>query len=324
MQEIVKNTVQQIEKEFKIDNLYKLEKNKNIFCSHINSVVNIGLAELGHIETVKKNLKKLTKSKLYSKSDGLFYREINDNSEILNSNLNTCKNSLVALALIAGKENLLAKRIVESLYKSSLFDKNLGLFYMEVNLKNNSVNSSIITHSNLLFAIALLKLQRIEEANQIICKLEQLSFDKNNNLFASTDCKPEFKKNEMDFFSDDQALAIIAYNLIGEKRKAENLLNQTLNSPLYDKKTGLFNRNFNRQKINKTKTSYKNGLMGIALGAMGYKEELTKLQKSIIELLYNKQESLFNFSDSDTTKIPDNSILALLAINFYNLRHIIF
>jgi len=64
--------------------------------------------------------------------------------------------------------------------------------------------------------------------------------------------------------------------------------------------------------------------MGIALGMMGCGDELNKLNNSMLELLYDKKESLFNSSESDITKIPDNSMLALLAIDFHNLKHVIF
>ena len=64
--------------------------------------------------------------------------------------------------------------------------------------------------------------------------------------------------------------------------------------------------------------------MGIALGMMGYEKELDKLNNSMINMLYDKNESLFNFSDSDLTKVPDNSFLALLSIGFKDLKHKLF
>jgi len=300
--------------------------------------VNIGLVEFGYAERAHKNFDEIIQSKLFSQEHNLFYREIDSNNIIINDYFNTCKNALAILALIAVNNKFLAEKVVNALYDSPLFNKKIELFAREFNLKNKTIKPLIITQSNLWLALALIKLQQTNKAKKIIRELEKLNFDSEINLFISQDCERKVEisiaDNDYDvqttpdenkkYFSDDQALAIIVYKFLNEEEKAKRLSESVINSELYDNKTGLFNRNFDKTETNKTKTSYKNGLMGIALGMMGYEKELDKLNNSMINMLYDKNESLFNFSDSDLTKVPDNSFLALLSIGFKDLKHKLF
>lgn len=331
--EIIRDTIKKIENDFKVGGLYKNTKDKNIFCIHINSIVNIGLSELGYNDLVLENIEKIIESPLFSKKDKLFYREINEKGEVINSNFNTCKNALAVLSLIACNKKSTAKKIVEALYKSSLFNNKNNLFYREFNSINKFLNPLIVVQTNLWMVIALAKLEKFSEAQKIIKALEHSNFNKEENLFFSLDCETELetltqkihiKEETKNYFSDDQGLAVIAYKLLKEESKAKNLLEKVLNSNLYDKQTGLFNRSFNSKKIDKTKTSYKNGILGVVLGMMKYEKELDILQESVMKIFYDPKEFLFNFSEKDFTKIPDNSILSLLATNFGKLRHIIF
>ena len=338
MQEIIENTIEKLEKTLNVDGLYKYSKTENVFCIHINSIVNIGLAEFGYGEIASKQFKKIIESNLYSKKDNLFYREINDKNEIVNNYFNTCKNALAVLALIMVGNKFLAEKIVNALYGSPLFNKKVGLFAREFNLKNKTIKPLIITQSNLWLALALIKLQQIDKAQIIMQELEKLNFDSEINLFISQDCERKVEINIVDddynvqttpdenkkYFSDDQALAIIGYKLLNEEEKAKRLLKSVIRSKLYDNETGLFNRDFDSVRTNETKTSYKNGLMGMALGIMGCEKELEKLNNSMINMLYDKNELLFNFSNLDLTKVPDNSILALLSIGFKDLKHKLF
>jgi len=338
MLEIIDKTVQQIETDLGSNGLYKYSQSKDIFCIHINSIVNIGLVEFGYKERACKNFEKIIQSKLFSQEHNLFYREIDRDNIIVNNYFNTCKNVLAVLALIAIDNKFLAEKIINALYDSPLFNKKVELFAREFNWKNKTIKPLIITQSNLWLALALIKLQQTDRAQKIIRELEKLNFDLETNLFVSQDCERKVEINIADndydiqttskenkkYFPDDQALAIIVYKLLNEEEKAKQLLGATINSKLYDSERGLFNRDFDQVETNKTKTSYKNGLMGIALGMMGYEKELNKLNNSMINMLYDKNELLFNFSDLDLTKIPDNSILALLSIGFKDLEHKLF
>ncbi len=333
MREMTQCVIRRIENDFKVNGLYKFQK-QDTFCVHVNSIVNIGLSELGYEETVSGNLDKMLKSKLFAKDTNLFYKEINQKDEITNHQFNTCKNALASLALIANGNKVLAEQIIDFLYNSPLFVEEVGLFCREFDSKSKNINPLLITQTNLWVVIALSKLQKTDEAKKLISSLEELNFDQKNKLFVSQDCERKILNDDYDkccihdkdknYFPDDQALAVIAYNLLEQKRKAADLLKCVFNSKLYDHKTGLFNRSFNNKKTDTTKTSYKNGLMGIALGVAEYNSELRKLNDSMVELLYDEDESLFNFSNMDTNKIPDTSILALLSIEFNNLKHLVF
>jgi hypothetical protein len=338
MLKITDKTFQQIETDLSFNGLYKYSQTKDIFCIHINSIVNIGLVEFGYTEKAHKNFDEIIQSRLFSRENNLFYREIDNNNIIINDYFNTCKNALAILALTAVDNKFLAEKVVNALYNSPLFNKKIELFAREFNLKNKTIKPLIITQSNLWLALALIKLQQTNNAQKIIRDLEKLNFDSETNLFVSQDCERKVEINIADndydvqttpkenkkYFPDDQALAIIVYKLLNEDEKAKQLLDSVIKSKLYDNETGLFNRDFDQAEINKTKTSYKNGLMGIALRMMGYEKELNKLNNNMINMLYDKSESLFNFSDTDSTKIPDNSVLALLSVGFNDLKHKLF
>lgn len=314
MPDIVKNTLKKIEDNFKVGGLYRYSINKNVFCIHINSIVNICLSELGYTAVASKNLDQVIRSKLFSEKDNLFFREINDKNEITIFTFNVCKNALAVLSLIADNKIELAKKIIDSLYKSPLFDKTTGLFYREMHSVSKEINSLILSQTNLWMVIALSKLHYTTNASQLMESIEKNLFDRSTGMSFSQDCEDAHTTAKI-FFSDDQGLAAIAYDCIGQQNKAKSVLEKILNSDLYDKKSGMFNRDISLDNVvNYTKNTYKNSLLCIALNRLGFRNECKKVQDGLMSLLFDKDLSLFHFSDVDTTKIPDNSTLALLAL----------
>jgi len=332
MKEITKQTLRSIRRGFYFKGLYKTNNNTNFVCPHVNALVNIGLVEFGYLQEAIDNIEALLKSSLYDKKHRLFYREANADGEITNFNFNACKNALMALALYATGKKENANEIIDVMFNSLLFDKKKGLFFREYN--NNKINSLIITQTNLWIAIALSKLNRITEAKQLVANLANLNLDNISNMFFSHDREDDTLKYRDDttnisgktkyIFADDQALAVIAYSLIGENKRAKEIINNLLSSDLYDSSTGLFNRSLENGTVLDIKSTYKNSICGIALGMIGNNEYLKKLQMGLEKYLYDKNLKLFNMSSSDNLKIPDNSMLALLAMEYDKLRHIIF
>ncbi|KKQ86581.1 MAG: hypothetical protein UT11_C0067G0008 [Berkelbacteria bacterium GW2011_GWA2_38_9] len=308
-------TIKSLYQNFYQDGFFKFEPDKPTFCIHINSLVNLGLSELGQTKKARDNMTNILKSPLYNSKLHLFYREINDKGQVTNNKINTCKNAVAALALYSVGIVNRANDVIDALFASPLFDKKSGLFFREYNSETNQVNHLIITQTNLWLVIVLVKLGQIDQAKRIMNSLEQIAFNRDYQLFNSEDCNYDEKKAHYNsLFSDDQALAIIAYKLLNRDDKAQKLARDLIESDLYDHQTGLFNRDITSGKVNDVKTSYKNALAGIALGLTEYQLELKMLQRSLTVNLYDMKSKLFNSSDKDQTKIPDNSMLALSAL----------
>lgn len=332
MEKITEQTLRVLREKYTIGGLYKTTENDTSICPHINALVNIGLAELGFAEEAANNIALLLKSGLYDSKHKLFYREMSAEGEVTNSNFNACKNALMALAFYAVgmKEN--ANKTLDAMFNSPLFDTGKELFFREYN--GNKINSLIITQTNLWSAITLLKLGRNAEVKRLVANLSNLNLDGDSGMFFSHDCESGALKYRDDtvhiggegrhIFADDQALAIIAYSLLGEDEKSEKLMDSLLKSGLYDSSTGLFNRSMENGNVINVKSTYKNSLCGIALGMLGRAEQLRKLQTGMEKYLYDENSGLFNMSQTDNLKVPDNCMLALMAMEYDNLKHKVF
>lgn len=329
--DIVVRTLESIEKDFYVRGLYRLKPNEDLFCIHVNGIVNVGLAEFSD-KKISINIDNVLASNLFSRSENLFIREINGRNEITIFTFNVCKNALAVLSLIADNRIELAKNVISTLYNSPLFNKESGLFYREMNSITKKINGLILSQTNLWIVIALSKLQDIEKATQLMKSIEKSLFDQDVGMFFSQDCElasmeignTSVGSASKTFFSDDQALAAIAYDCIGLQDRGRVVLEKTLHSGLYDQKIGMFNRNISPGNVDLAKTTYKNSLLCIALSKLGFKDESRKVQDGLINILFDKNKSLFNFSDIDSTKIPDNSMLALIALSEDQIKHIIF
>jgi hypothetical protein len=310
MKKIAKQTLQEIKLRFKTEKGYVLTGENPIFCPQVNGLTNICLAMLGFSEEAKKNCLSFLRSPSFNAKIGLFHKEVNLEGKIIAPDFNSCKNAVFALALALNGFNKEAEEIMTNLGKSSVFIKEKGLFGKEFNPETGEVNSLVITQSNLWAALAFSSLGRIKEARQIMKSLEEARFDSDCKLFASIDCSNGKSK----IFVDDQALAILTHLKIGEEQKAKDLAKAVLNSPLRDTKSGLFNSSFSDNDVDTTKSTYKNSLMTFALKALGCSKELRRVQQGLVGDLHDSEEKLFNQSDKDETKIPDNSALAVAAL----------
>lgn len=316
MTSIVKRTIESINHSFKTKQGFILCEENPIYCPQVNGLVNLCLSKLGFPEQAKDNLARFLASPSYNPTTGLFHREVDKEGRPIVPSYNTCKNSIMALALSENGFHAEAEKILESLKTIPLYLQNQGLFAREYGPETKKLNPLVVTQSNLWAALAYSSIGKAREANQLIQKLEQARYDPNQKLFISQDCSdtshPAF------FFLDDQALAILAYQHLKEPQKAQALLTSVLQSPLYDPHTGLFNSRFSETIVDNTKSTYKNSLMAIALNALNYKNELSAIQTGLLRILYDPMDSLFRQSTKDQTKIPDNSALALLAMECNN------
>lgn len=319
MKSILSSVFVSVERIFKIGGLYSTTSEEKLFCLHVNGLINVCLAELGLIRVAKTNIRVLLSSPLYDPNKGLFYGEMKDKEKLKSVYFNACKNSIMALALFSAGYIDYAKRILNSLKASPLYDIESGLFKKEYNPFTNQVNPLFLTQTNLWVALALIQVGKKNEAENILNSLEKCKLNSERGLFFSQDCR--FPDSKPAFYIDDQALAILAYLNLGKRDSAKKLIQSVFNSPLYDQETGLFNSSFSEDSVNRAKSTYKNSLMGFALGRLDLSKQLSRLQKKIIALLYDPDSELFKKSTNDETKIPDNSILAITAINFNNLKN---
>jgi len=321
MQRITEQTLQEIEKRFKTERGYILSSDSPIYCPQVNGLTNICLSELGLSNKSRENSQKFLESASYNHTKGLFYREVDLEGRVVVPAFNTCKNSIFALSLAANRLNEEAEKIMDSL-KLPLYLKEQGLFGREYNPETNEANPLIITQSNLWAALAYIKVGRLKEAKDLIKNLENKRYSQDCRLFDSQDCRGDSYQKR--FFLDDQALGVLTYLEIGQEKKAKKLMQAILNSPLYDAKSDLFNSSFLDLDIDRTKSTYKNSLMAFALGRLGYNKQLKRIQVGLVRELYNPNERLFDQTTRDKTKVPDNSTLALVAIEYDNLKHKIF
>ncbi len=317
MKQITKQTLEEIERKFKTNNGYVLSNENLIYCPQVNGLVNICLNELGFLQEAKNNCQGFLDSSSHDKVSGLFWREVDLKGNIKVPKINTCKNSIFALALSQCEFSDAANEIMDSLKRGPAYNLQEKLFTREYDSKTREVNPLIITQSNLWAALAYVQLGRKQEATQLVESLEEQKFDKSTGLFISQDCR--LKNAEQNFYCDDQALAIIVYSNLGEQEKAMKLMQNTIDR-LYDARTGLFNSS----SIDKNKSTYKNSLMGFALGRLGQYHKLLKLQKGLVSLFYDEKSKLFRQSTTDKTEIPDNSALALVCLNYNHIRHLVF
>jgi hypothetical protein len=322
MQEITKQTLQEIETRFKTERGYVLSKENSVYCPQVNGLTSICLAELGFSEEAQSGVRNFLRSPIFDVEAGLFHREVDLEGRIVVPAFNTCKNSVFALALVTNGFNAKAEELMDNLQRSPAYIQEKGLFGREYNPNAGEVNPLLITQSNLWAALAYSSLGKAEKAKQIMKNLESEKYSKDQRLFDSQDCRD--RKSEDRFFADDQALAILTYLKIGEEQKARDLAKSVLESPFYDAQTGLFNSSFSGSSVDTTKSTYKNSLMAFALVRLGYSDELKRLQEGLVRDLYDLKEKLFRQSTNDETKIPDNSALALVALEYNHIKHNLF
>jgi hypothetical protein len=322
MKNITKKTLDEIEKRFKVNGIYITSKEDPYYCPQVNGLTNICLFELGFKAKAKDNTKSLLQSSAFDKREGLFYRETDLEGNPRVRAFNSCKNSIAALSLSVNGFTKEANAIINKLLKSKVYDSKKGLFRREYDSKTGEVNPLILTQSNLWAVLALISLGRTKEAKEIMNSIENASYDPKLGLFISQDCR--FQESPKVYFVDDQALAAISYFNLKEKKKAEELIERTLETKLFDEKTSLFNRNFSSNSVDLIKSTYKNSLMAFALAKTGHKKDFQALQKSLIEYLFDEKTSLFNQTSKDRTHVPDNSILALLVLDYISSNQEVF
>tara|TARA_Y100000310_G_scaffold200877_1_gene200948 strand:- start:4683 stop:5633 length:951 start_codon:yes stop_codon:yes gene_type:complete len=314
MKDITKQTLEEINKRFNTENGFIVSDENLVYCPQVNGVTNLCLNDLGFREEAQNNSRKFLDSPSFDDRSGLFYREVDLQGKIVNPAFSTCKNAMFSLGLLSIGFTDEATEILDKLKSSSLYQDGRRLYGLDYDSLTNNVNPLLITHSNLSVALANISIGRNNEAREIIGNLEDKRYNQDEGLFDSQDCRND--DYDKKFFVDDQALAILVYERLSETHKAENLAKSVLNSPLYDSKSGLFNRSFSRRGTDTTKSTYKNGLIAQAFGKLGYSEELKGIQEGLIRELYDPNERLFNHSSRDKTKIPDNSALALVALEY--------
>jgi len=314
MQNLREQTLQEIERRFKTDSGYVgyWDGNTRFYCPQVNGLVNICLSELGL--PTREDSQRFLESPSFDRERSLFYREVDTEGKIIVPSFNTCKNAVYALNLASNGLAEKAEKILKNLKSLPLYFQDTGLYGREYNPDTEEVNSLIITQSNLWVALAYSSIGQKEEARKIINSLEERRYNQDNRLFNSQDCR-DYNYHER-FFADDQALAIITYSQLGENGKARKLIETVLESSLYDGQTGLFNSSFSGSDIDKTKSTYKNSFMAKALANLGYVDELAEFQEGLVRELYDFEERLFNQTTRDKTKVPDNSALALVALEY--------
>ena len=290
--------------------LYSYSKDKEIYCPMINGLTNLCLFGMDFKDIASKNNKILLQSDLFDKNSNLFHKGLKEG--VLDKTICTARNSIAALSLAHTGYDSEARRIMDALIESPLFRENH--FVREYN--EQGVNEEFIAHSNLWAALALSKLDYNELALKILNNLDKKGF-------ATVDCKnwvsfssEEEKSKEKTYFSDDLALAAIAYSNMGKNDKAKGILNYLLNGELFDSSTNLFNRNNSNDSSNTMKSTYKNALCIIALRKLEFNKEAEKSANGLIKILYDYSDNQFFQSTKDKTKVPDNSALALAALEY--------
>jgi hypothetical protein len=197
-------------------------------------------------------------------------------------------------------------RILDSLKESPVYDPVSGLYHREYNPITSEVNQKIIIQSNLWMAIAQNRAGRNNEAKQLMGALEE---KRSGGLFISEECLNPTR--DPGIFSDDQALASIAYLGFGDTAKAENIMHRIISSPLY-RTDGLFSRKMTGRDVDETISTYKNGLAAIALTKLRHFAHASRIINGL-EGLYDKQVGLYRQTNHDTIFSPDNNLLALVA-----------
>jgi hypothetical protein len=310
--QILNKTLRNIEEIFGTGKGYILSRENPIYCPQVNGLTNLCLAELGYQNLAKKNLINFLKSPAFNKEKGLFYRETNLDGIVIEPALNSCKNSVMALALIRNGFKKEARKIMANLRGTPIYNSRTGLFSREYNSITGQINTLIITQSNLWVALAYISLNEKDKAIKIMNSLEISKYSVEKNLFVSQDCRLDESNNF--YYLDDQALASLVYVRLGKIKKAKSLMKAVFASPFKDSASGLLNSKFSNNAVDKIKSTYKNSLMACALKELKYNNQLYQIQEGLIKELYDPKEKLFNQTTIDKTKVPDNSALALVAL----------
>ena len=316
MQEITKQTLDEIDKRFKKEPGYILSDDNPIYCPRVNGLTNICLSELGLNNKAEQNTLNFFKGAAFDRDTGLYHSETDFRGNIVNPNLNSCINSIYSLSLCATGLKGDAKELMENLKESPVYSKSNG-FGREYDPDTMETNNHFITQSNLWAALAYNSISDINMVEETMDRIEDIKYDSKRGLFNSLDCKDD--DYNFRYFMDDQAIAILAYIKTGERDKADKLAERVLGSGLYDRSTGLFNSSFSDGGIDTTKSTYKNSFMAFALGCLGKVKELKDIQKGLVRYLYDHEEKLFNQTTRDPIKVPDNSALALVVLEYENL-----
>lgn len=311
---LLHQAINTLDKHFRHQGLYRTTQVRDRFCVHVNALMAISFASLGMPERAKNIADTLLQSKLYNAETHLFHREIALDHTITDEHFNVCKNALVAIALAVTGKKKVAREVITALHTSPLYDHPSGLFHRQFSPSTGEVNRRIVAQTNLWMVMSSWLVGMHNEARELVRSLEIHMLDRESGLFFSQDGEAE-NPAPRSFYSDDQALAVIAYVLMNDRKRASQVMNRLLESELYDEQSGLFYRDITQGKVNRTITAYKNALCGIALGMTHRDAELARLQLSLVKKLYDLQANLFQFSDHKEEYIPDNSLLALVAIS---------
>jgi len=321
MSKITQSVLEQVET-FRKPNGYILSQENPIYCPQVNGLTNICLSEFGLFYVAKKNAQDFFNSPSFNPMRGLFHREVGSDGEIVEPSFNSCKNSVFSLGLASSMVMNEAREIMRRLEDSPAYIKDEGLFGREYNPESGELNPLLITQSNLWAALAYSSIGEDCKTSEIMHNLKGVRYDSKMGLFNSQDCRcgNYFSR----FFADDQALAALTYSKIGESGKAQRLMKSVLESKFYDKDSGLFNSSLSNSDIDETKSTYKNSLMALALGKLTYEKKLGRVQDGLVRELYDPSENLFCQTTKDQTKVPDNSALALVALEYDNIEHLVF
>ncbi len=258
---------------------------REIYCPQVNGLMNLSLRALGYTEAARANTQASLNFPAYQ--HGLF-SPIDLEGRVLDQSFNTCKNAVAALNLAAHGFRDEAARVLDNLKPldgTPLYGRDKD-------------DDTVITQSNLWVALAAAALGR--DARPIMRSLEQRL---DHGLFWSKDCRENAYAPRA--FLDDQALAIMVYDVIGERDRAEELATRVLESPL-----GHYWSSLTPDGVGAVKSTYKNSLLAIAFHRIGY--PTAQLREGLLKLY---EDGLFRQTTRDATKVPDNSALALVALS---------
>lgn len=269
----------------------KIDKLRTTFveahCAHC-------LFELGYKKQAKEIVESLIESKLYDKKKKLFRFSFKEN-KIVNADKNGCSNFLMMTILSKLGYKKQAKEILKSA-KETFFNKREGLFGRSSRDKN-----LLVMQTNLWAVKALENLDMKKESRILLKNIINRFYDPSLEIFSSSSSTQKGKYSHRFIFCDDNFLfCYIASKYFPKMCKIVS--KSLLKSRLLDKKTGLFNRSvrLNDNLLNTDKSVYKNAICLIGLKAVknAYHK---RLEKAIINKLYNKKEKLFweCFADSN-------------------------
>lgn len=312
---------------FLVNHLFIMDPTHPRICAHVNGLAGWGLALIGYQELAKEVAAALLSSPLYNQQYRLFHREMDIAGRITIDDLNTTKNVAVGLLLQATGYVTEAEAIVSAIYGSPVWDQRTGLFRRQFNPRTGRTTRSVSVQTNAWMALLLHKLHHYDQAREIMEALVREFADTSTGLYPSQHCEQPVTvrhrgrapNSRTTCYTDDQALLIITFYLLGRRRQAKALTKALLASPLYDRSCGLFYHSIAGGEVNPVYSTYKNGLAGLALAAMQHWQELGALQEVLDELLFDAAWQLFPSSPDSNVIIPDNVVLALLASNAHEV-----